>query len=255
MAESRNLNHWHSYNDLAWTERILCPPEESGEEPERIASLLERRSDKRLNTVLHLGSGAGSYDYWLKKQYEITGVDISNGMLREAQKLNPEIRYLKGDMRHIRLDRIYDAVIVPDAVDYMRTESDLAALFSVASSHLDSGGLFLVVANTSEEFRKNNFVYTGEAGDVHITVFENNHILPGENAGYEAILCYLIRQRGELSIHSERHLLGLFNRESWISRLRSAGFSVSEDRLDDAYDHYLMTESTYLQTVFICIKQ
>jgi len=40
---------------------------------------------------------------------------------------------------------------------------------------LKPGGVLLIVANIKEEFRENNFVYTGSKGDVEVTIFENNY--------------------------------------------------------------------------------
>jgi hypothetical protein len=53
-------------------------------------------------------------------------------------------------------------------------------------------GILLVVAHTKEEFRNNNFAYTGEDENIHITVLENNHII--SDSTYDSTLVYLIRR-------------------------------------------------------------
>ena len=157
--------------------------------------------------MLHLGCGAGGHDYHFKRHFSVTGVDLSEGMLEIARKRNPEIQYLQGDMRTINLDRKFDVVAIPDSIMYMTTLEDLSAALSSAAAHLKRDGLLLVVAHTKEEFRNNNFAYTGEADNTHITVLENNHIV--SDTAYEATIVYLIRQSGRLEIHHEVHTLGL----------------------------------------------
>lgn len=145
--------------------------------------------------LLHLGCGAGGHDSHFKKHFRVTGVDISDPMLTQARKTNPDVTYVRGDMRTVQLEERFDAVIIPDSIAYMVSRSDLEAAIGNAAGHLKPGGALLVVFHTGEDFRENNFVYTGYADGVHITVFENNHIVSGST--YEATLVYLIRQGGE----------------------------------------------------------
>ena len=81
--------------------------------------------------------------------------------------------------------------------------------------HLKAGGVLLVVAKTEETFQNNNFAYTGEKDGVQVTLFENNYINPLLCNTYEATFVYLIRQKGELTIHTDRQLLGLFSQVKW----------------------------------------
>ena len=46
-------------------------------------------------------------------------------MLALSRALNPECEHLAGDMRTLRLGRVFDAVFVHDAVCYMTTRADL----------------------------------------------------------------------------------------------------------------------------------
>ena len=85
--------------------------------------------------------------------------------------LNPEAVYHHGDMRTIELGELFDVVVVPESIDYMRTENDLYSAIKTAQKHLEPGGIFIVVANIVERFRQNNFVYTGSREDIEVTLF------------------------------------------------------------------------------------
>jgi hypothetical protein len=106
------------YSDLAEWWPLISPPEEYVEEAAFAASLL-RMADPPTRTVLELGSGGGNNAFYLKHEFEMTLVDLSDDMLAVSRELNPECEHLQGDMRTVRLGRTFDAVFLHDAIDYM----------------------------------------------------------------------------------------------------------------------------------------
>lgn len=109
---------WPAYNELAWTEELLGNPDEYEYEAGFYVDLIKRTAaEDQPMTLLHLGSGAGMHDRVFKRHFTITGVDLSPGMLRMARAGNPEVEYLEGDMRSIRLGREFDAVAIPDSTE------------------------------------------------------------------------------------------------------------------------------------------
>ncbi|MDA8133352.1 MAG: class I SAM-dependent methyltransferase [Desulfobacteraceae bacterium] len=111
-------------------------------------------------------------------------------------------------------------------------------------------GVLLVAGKTREIFSDNNFAYTGEQGDLHVTLLENNHINRHCPDTYEAVLVYLIRRRGKLTLHTERHVLGLFPQEAWEKVFTDAGLTMQEADLDGAYDKYLLGGGAYPLKIF-----
>ena len=134
-------------------------PESCADEAMAYINVLERFISVPFPRVLHLGCGAGGYDFYFKNHFSVTGVDISEGMLEIAKNTNPEITYIKGDMRNVRLDEKFDAVLIPDSIAYMSTLEGLSAALRNAAAHMKPRGVLLVVAHTKEEFRNNNFAY------------------------------------------------------------------------------------------------
>jgi SAM-dependent methyltransferase len=245
---------WKAYNKLAWIDLILTSPDECIDETNLYVKTIKDFSKIDPETMLHLGCGAGLHDYTLKKHFKITGVDLSKGMLKIAQNLNPEVNYLNGDMRTIRVPDIYDTIIIPDSIGYMVTIEDLKKTIHNSYKHLKQGGVFLIVAHTREEFKENNFVYTGSKENINITVFENNHITDSSKEKYEAVITYLIRRAGKLEIVNECHTLGLFPLKTWLTLLEGIGFEVKQKNLNNLYDSYIMNGGEYSQTIFVCIK-
>jgi SAM-dependent methyltransferase len=99
-------------------------------------------------TVLNLGCGSGRHDRCLaEKGYAVTGVDLSGEMLTVARNSAEGIAlldYVQEDVRSIRLEKTFDAVIsLFHVMSYQQTNEDLKAAFTSASCHLKPGGTFI----------------------------------------------------------------------------------------------------------------
>ena len=244
-----------AYSSLAWTEEFLAPPQEYSREAHLLCQAVFDHISYRPETMLHLGCGAGGHDTVFKTYFRVTGVDLSPEMLRLARKKHPELTYIKGDMRTVFLSQRYDIVAIPDSIGYMTTVSDLQKAVENAAAHLEDDGLILVMALTAEDFRENNFVYTGENEGLRVTLFENNARPYPDSATYEAALVYLIRRGEELEVYPECHKLGLFSEDTWYEVFDRAGLNVSSIPMDDLYDIYLMEEGSYRQQLFLCSRR
>jgi SAM-dependent methyltransferase len=216
------------YADLAWTWPIISPVEDYVTEAETFRRIFRDYAQIEVNTLLHLGAGGGHIDHRLKRYYRITGVDTSEAMLQLAMDLNPEITYLPGDMRSVRLARKFDAVLIADSIDYMTSLHDLRAAFETAFEHLNPGGLLVTYADeTVETFNQNATSWSsGARDDVEITMIENLHDPDPTDTAYEMTLVFLIRRPGRLDVRIDRHLLGLFPRSTWEGLLNDIGFEV-----------------------------
>lgn len=245
------VSSWIAYNELAWTEDLLADPADYESEVAGYVDLIKRNSSQSPCTLLHLGCGAGGHDGFFKRHFAVTGVDISQGMLNKARLRHPDVEYIEGDMRTVRLGREFDAVAIPDSIDYMGSLPELRMAIETAVAHLKPGGILLVVGKTSEAFMDNNFAYSGEREDLHVTLLENNYINQYRPDTYEATLVYLIRRRGELTIHTECHVLGLFSQEAWEKVFAEAGLSVQMTDLDGTYDQYLLGGGEYPLKIYI----
>jgi ubiquinone/menaquinone biosynthesis C-methylase UbiE len=240
-----------AYNDLAWTEDLLADPARYEHEVMVYVDLIKRTAAEPPSTLLHLGSGAGGHDAIFKRHFTVTGVDLSLGMLNKARVVHPDIEYIEGDMRTLRLNRQFDAVAIPDSIDYMASQDDLQQAIQTATMHLKTGGVLLVVAETEQTFRNNNFAYVGEKGGMHVTLLENNYINPFRPNTYEATLVYLIRNKGELTVYTDHQVLGLFSEATWDEVLKMAGMTMQKTNLDGIYDSYLLGDGEYLLTIFV----
>jgi len=107
------------YRDLADWYPLLTPVDDYVEEVAFYRRLFETHCGRPPRTLLDLGSGGGHNAAHLKATLACTLVDLAPAMLKQSRRLNPECEHVQGDMRSIRLGRVFDCVLVHDAVSYM----------------------------------------------------------------------------------------------------------------------------------------
>jgi len=218
------------YGDLAWLWPIISSVEDYSKEAEFFARTIQEESQVPVSTLLDIGCGGGHLDNYLKKHFQITAADISEPMLELARMLNPEVVYLTGDMCTMRLGQLFDTVIIHDAINYMLNPADLKAAFQTAFEHLRPGGVFLTFVEVmTRSFQQNKtFVTSRSRGDTEVVFIENYYDPDPHDTTYEGTYVYLIRQKGHLSVETDRHLGGVFPLETWRSLLKQVGFVVKQ---------------------------
>lgn len=216
------------YSDLSWAWSIISPPEEYIEETELFAKTIGEHANEPVKTLLHMGCGAGGNDFTLKKYFQVTGVDLSDSMRELAAKLNPEVTYLPGDMRSVRLGQTFDAVTILDAIDYNRSEDDIRATFQTVYEHLEPGGVFLTVIEYDPATFTHNVtnVDVKKKDGIEVTFIENNYDPDTSDTTFEATFVFMVRRDGKLEIHTDRHIVGIYKPEVWIGLLKETGFEV-----------------------------
>jgi SAM-dependent methyltransferase len=135
--------HYARYYDLLYKDKDY-----SGE-TEYVHYLLQKFG-RKTKSILELGCGTGKHAMLLaEKGYTITGIDMSEQMLKSALNRNSkdtmrEIEFKQGDIRTIRLERKFDAVIsLFHVFSYQITNDDLIAAIATAKTHLNSNGIFI----------------------------------------------------------------------------------------------------------------
>jgi SAM-dependent methyltransferase len=243
--ERRNTSRL--YEDLAW----LWPAwgdaaTEYAHYCEHVTGLVRQHARHPATTLLDIGCGGGKNVFNLKRQFDVTGLDLSATMLAQAKNLNPECTFVLGDMRTFRLGRTFDAVLMDDAISHMSCLAGFSQAFRTARAHLNPGGVLVVTPDvTVETFQQNKTTATpatrGRLKDGLDVVFvENVYDADPADEHYEATVLYLIRDHGQLRIETDHWTMGLFSLDTWRRVLRETGFDVYEVRYYSGEDEYAM---------------
>jgi trans-aconitate methyltransferase len=217
------------YRELAswWT--LLSSPAEYAEEAAFYERTLVAACEGTPHTLLELGSGGGNNASHLKARFQMTLVDRSVEMLDVSRALNPECEHVEGDMRTVRLGRVFDAVFVHDAVVYMTTEADLHKAIETAFVHCRPGGAALFAPDHVQESFRPSTSHGGHDGENRsLRYLEWTWDPDPTDTTCVVDFAYLLREGdGSVRVERDRHIEGLFSREDWLRLLSEAGFRPS----------------------------
>lgn len=214
------------YGELASWFHLITAPADYAEEAAFYRQALIDACDKPPRTLLELGSGGGNNASHLKAHFDVTLVDLSPDMLAVSRTINPELEHIGGDMRTVRLGRLFDAVFIHDAVSHMTTEVDLRSAMETAFVHCRPGGAALFCPDYVRETFRPTTSHGGHDGDGRSLRYLDWTWAPDPtDTTYVSDFAYLLREAdGSVRVEHDRHLFGLFGREDWLRLLRDVGF-------------------------------
>jgi SAM-dependent methyltransferase len=228
------------YNELANWWPLLSSYEDYADEAAFFSQMLLQADLPSSPSLLELGSGGGSNAFHLKKIFaQVTLTDLSPQMLAVSRPLNPDCEHLEGDMRTLRLGRVFDVVFIHDAIDYMTTLQDLRQAMETAYAHCRAGGMALFVPDDVRETFQPSTEHGGRDGDGRALRYLEWTYDPDENDHtYISEFAYLLREDGHPAwVELDQHICGLFPRAEWLSVLRDVGFQP--EIIQDTYDRDL----------------
>jgi SAM-dependent methyltransferase len=214
------------YGPLAEWWPLLSPPSDYEEEAAFYAQHLMRGGDPPARTLVEFGSGGGNNASYLKRQFEMTLVDLSPEMLAVSRALNPDCEHVPGDMRTARLGREFDRVFIHDAICYITSAADLRKTIATAYVHCRPGGAALF----APDYVRENFRLTADHGGSDgehrgMRYLEWMSDPNPADSTYLVDMVYLLRSEdGSVRVEYDQHVEGLFERAEWLRLLTEAGF-------------------------------
>jgi SAM-dependent methyltransferase len=198
--------------------------------------------DCKGKSLLEFGSGTGIHGRLLANSgYNLVGIEKSESMVKEAVECDGFCCF-KDDIRFVRLDRSFDAVIsLFHVVSYQTTNDDVNAVLLSANKHLKSGGLFIFDIWYSP-------AVVSIKPDLRVKRIENNHLkitriaepitIPNQNVvdvNYDIFIKYKEDDKiiNISEIHSMRHFslpeLDLFCNNNGFIRVGAEEFLTRKE--------------------------
>lgn len=181
--------------------------------------------------LLDLACGTGnSFLPFMRRGFEVVGVDASRAMLAEAARKAPRVRLVLADLRELPLLGGFELVTCfDDSLNYLQAEPDLRAAFASIEANLAPAGLALFDLNTLHAYRTTfarDSVRDADDGRVFAWRGESSEdARPGCSAG-AWIDVFVPAADGSYrrvrSHHAQRH----FPRERVAALLREAGLEL-----------------------------
>jgi cyclopropane fatty-acyl-phospholipid synthase-like methyltransferase len=215
-----NKNYSDVYNKIYKKKKYL-------KEADYISAILKKNKILK-GDILELGLGTGNHaKYLLKKKYKITGVEKSSSMIAFAKKI-PKLKCILGDVRTVRLNKKFNAVIsMFHVINYMLSSLDLNNFFKTANIHLNDNGLLVFdtwndrsvkIKNLSDSkaFKINNYIITRKSNSKII----KNKIISIKFKFINALNNKII------STFSEKHLIRYFSFREIMLKAKQNGFQL-----------------------------
>ncbi|NLW51674.1 MAG: class I SAM-dependent methyltransferase [Candidatus Brocadiaceae bacterium] len=216
------------YRDLADWYPLLTPVADYTEEAAFYRRLFEAHCRQPPRTLLDLGCGGGHNAAHLKATLACTLVDIAPDMLALSRRLNPECEHVQGDMRSIRLGRVFDCVLIHDAISYMASREDLGQAIATAFAHTAPGGVAMFQPDyVSETFQPGTETGGSDGSGRGLRYLEWRCTPDSRTDVYVTDMAYLLRdEHGAVEVAHDRHIMGLFPRAEWLELIADAGFEA-----------------------------
>jgi SAM-dependent methyltransferase len=226
MGNKNNSGAPRLYSEFATWFHLLTAPEDYAEEADIYYRTIISACESPPHTMLELGSGGGNNASHLKGYLKLTLVDLSSDMLAISEKLNPECEHILGDMRDLHLGRLFDAVFIHDAIMYMTNEDDLRRAFKTAYLHCRPGGAALFAPDHVRETFRPTTEHGGHDDQLRGLRYLDWSWDPDPmDTTYISDMVYLLKMGdGQVKVEHDRHILGIFPRQTWLILLRETGF-------------------------------
>lgn len=195
-------------------------------ESAEVARLIKEHHPKA-RTVLDVGCGTGEHARFLRREFDIDGVDINEAFVRIAAAKNSGGQFQVADMTDFRLEKTYDAVCcLFSSIGYAQTCENVVRALRCFRNHLAEGGIVVVEPwMTPESWHPSR--------EVHLSVGEKPEgkicrMNLSETDGRMSVLGfhYLVGTADGVRHLEETHRLGLFTREEMEGCFSDAGMDV-----------------------------
>lgn len=216
------------YTDLASWWPLLSPVEAYCDDAVLVHTLLAQALQRVPASLLELGCGSGTLASHLPRDCEVVLSDLSDDMLALASRRNPGRQTHAADLRTLRLHRTFDAVLIHDALMYMKREEDVAAALQTAFQHLEPGGALLLMPDfVAESFYEGTDAGGGEDETGRAArLLEWRWASPETPSCFQVEMALLLRDaNGSVQSVHEQHTMSLFPMATWWSLIQAAGFT------------------------------
>lgn len=180
-------------------------------------------------TLLDTACGTGKHIEHLKNYYNAEGLDINTELLKIAKSRSPGNIFHECDMTDFELNKKYDVITcLFSSIAYVKTSKNLYTAVSSMAKHLNKNGLLIIEPWFSKEnFWVNNLTVNHyDEKDFKIT-----WMYTSKRKDSLSILDihYLVGTPEEVSHFTEKHEVGLFDKEEYSDAMETAGLKVSYD--------------------------
>jgi ubiquinone/menaquinone biosynthesis C-methylase UbiE len=202
-------------------------------EADSVHQLVQHNLRSGGNSLLDIACGTGLHTSYLREHYQVEGLDLDARMLEAAKQKCPDVIFHLGDMRDFNLGPggQFDVITcLFSSIGYVGTLAGLNQAIANFERHLKPGGLmFIEPWFTPEDWHPGN-IHATFVDEPRLKVSRMNLSGREGNLSY-FVFHYLVGTPEGVEYFTERHELGLFTVDEYLSAFRGCGLDVVRDAL------------------------
>ena len=163
--------------------------------------------------------------------FDRTGLDLNGGVLKEARKKLPRLRFVEADMTSFSLRREFDVITcLFSSIGYVRTKAGLRKACRNFARHLKPGGVALIEPWFSPSEFKDRHVRFNPIKKQGLSIARMSETRKRKR-DCTVTFHWLIGEEGKgVRYVKDEQVLGLFTQEETRKALEDAGFRVKHYR-------------------------
>ena len=116
------------------------------EECDFLKQAFQKFSNNEAKTILDIGCGTGLHTKELTSEgFEVTGLDLSEQMIKKAKERNPKSNFFIGNMANFDINKKFDTCICMfSSIGYLTTNKEIEGFFNSVKKHLKQDGLLII---------------------------------------------------------------------------------------------------------------
>jgi SAM-dependent methyltransferase len=200
------------------------------EEAQRVIMFIEQHKQSAAHNLLDAACGTGGHIPFLQTHYAVEGLDVDAGMLAIARQRCPLVTFHQADMVDFQLDRRFGAIIcLFSSIGYVKTVARLQQTLQTMADHLEPGGVVLIEPWLTPDQYHPNTPHATFVNQPELKIARMN-VSQVEDSLSVMEFHYLVATPEGVNHFTERHELGLFTPEDYVTAFEAAGLKVIFDR-------------------------
>lgn len=176
--------------------------------------------------LLDVACGTGSHALILKNDFNITGLDINENMLKIAREKVVEANFVQGDMKKLEINVKFDVIIcIFSAIHYNTNYKELECTLKNFYNHMKNGGILIydLSFNTDNWIEGIVSVDTVAEDKLKIARICQSRL---ENGIFNANFVFLVKDNDKFDFDIDEHRLGVFEIDKVNKIMEKVGFKT-----------------------------
>lgn len=196
-------------------------------ESQRIHEIIQKYKTSAGVTLLDVGCGTGGHIEYLRLHYEVSGLDLSEAMLKVAREKYNDVEFFQANMTNMSLDRKFDVITsLFGSIGHLTTQEQLEKAIHTFSRHTKSGGIVVIEPFVTEEsvHPKSTGILCLDQPDIKIARVNASKM---EGNVLYLNFHFLIATDEKVEHLVDPSPMGIFPRSAFTSTMEESGFTVN----------------------------